>query len=92
MQDMQRDSDFMTQLNGAPATYELFPYAALGDLTVGTENAAPPGDVPWWTAQCAAAEGHVAAALDPRILADIARRLRGEPAYATTPRAPLPKN
>ena len=92
MQDMQRDSEFMTRLNTMTATYELLPYAALGDLTVGTENAAPPGDVPWWTAQSPVAEGHVAAALDPRILADIARRLRGEPAYATTPRAPLPEN
>lgn len=92
MQDMQRDSEFMTRLNATPATYELLPYAALGDFVVGAENAAPPGDVPWWTAQAPVAEGHVAAALDPRILADIARRLRGEPAYGTTPRAPLPEN
>lgn len=91
MQDMRSDSEFMKKLNAAPASYELYPYAALGDVIVGTPNAAPAGDHPWWVATGPLAEGHVAAALDPRILADIARRLRGEPAYGTTPRSAPPE-
>ena len=34
---------------------------------------------------------HLMASKDPRIVADIARRLRGEPPFATTPAEPLPR-
>jgi hypothetical protein len=90
--DMQPGSEFLAELNRTDKVYdyELIPYARLGDTWVGLENTAPPGEVPWWVPNRPFEAAHLVAYSDPRIIADIARRLRGETPYATEPRAPLP--
>ena len=71
--------------------YEVIPYTRLGDCIVGARNAAPPGVMPLWLPNLLLEEAHLTAFSDPRIVADIARRLRGETPFATLPAAPLPK-
>lgn len=90
--DMRSGSAFLVELNQqlGDCDYELFTYSRLDDLIVGVENTSPPGVNPWWVANPPFSLAHVAACKDPRILADIARRVRGEAAYATTPAAALP--
>ena len=87
--DMRSGSEFLDRLNAAPRRYELIPYARLGDMVVGEENAAPPGETAWWLAK-SGGPAHMLAATDARILADIARRLRGEEPLTISPAAPLP--
>jgi pimeloyl-ACP methyl ester carboxylesterase len=90
--DMRSDSRLveMLAIELRTARFELFPYVQLGDSIVGPEHAAPPGEVPWWVSRGACPLPHIAAMLDERIHADIARRLRREPPFTTSPRAPLP--
>jgi hypothetical protein len=89
--DMRGGSEFLAaldeQLSRAP--YELYTYARLGDAIVGVENAAPPGGHPWWVANPPFGLAHIGAPHDPRILADILRRLRGEQPLATRPAAAI---
>ena len=73
-----------------PGQYELVPYVRLGDLIVGAANASPKGQTVRWVATPPLQGAHMMAFADPRIAADIARRLRGEPPFATDPPAPLP--
>jgi hypothetical protein len=74
-----------------PATgYELIPYVRLNDMIVGESNAAPTGWTPRWVPAEPFQDSHLFAIADPRIVADIARRLRGEPPLTTDPPAPLP--
>lgn len=91
--DMRAGSAFLAALDEAlpGAGYELVPYARLGDAMVGASNSAPAGASPWWVANRAFEGAHVKAAHDPRILADIMLRLRGETPYTTEPREPLPE-
>lgn len=91
-EDMVPGSPFLEELarSDAGATYKVVPYVRLGDGIVGEENAAPPNCVPIWLPTPALELSHVGALTDPRILADIARRLRGERPYALVPRTPLP--
>ncbi|MHC5003469.1 MAG: lipase family alpha/beta hydrolase [Planctomycetota bacterium] len=90
--DMRSGSSFLRQLDEfeADAEYEIYPYARLGDCVVGPENAAPPGTNPWWVANPPFSFAHLWASNDPRIVADIARRLRSEAPYALRPAAALP--
>jgi hypothetical protein len=102
--DMRTGSAFLRRLDEADALaaagagdagdgrgrYELVPYTRLGDRIVGPANAAPAGAAPWWVANVPLQPAHVGANLDPRIRADIARRLRGEPPFTRSPAAPLP--
>ncbi len=88
--DMRADSAFLCTLDEAEQCYEVLPYCRLHDWIVGEENAAPPGRTAWWVQNQPFQLGHIDAHKDPRILADISRRLRGEPAYATLPAADLP--
>jgi pimeloyl-ACP methyl ester carboxylesterase len=90
--DMRADSAFIRRLNrpeNAP-DYPVFPYVRLGDLTVGAANAAPTGMTAWWVPDVALQPPHSGAMVDARIIADIARRLRGEKPFTTLPAAPLP--
>ena len=87
--DMRPGSEFLTKLNQAAPAYEIVPYARLGDVVVGAENAAPVGRTAWWLAK-PWSFSHLLAAHDVRILADIARRLRGEQPFTAEPAAPLP--
>ena len=73
-----------------PGRYELVPYVRLGDLIVGAANASPNGRAVHWLPTPPLQGAHMMAFADPRIAADIARRLRGEPPFATDPPAPLP--
>ena len=90
--DMRPGSQFLATLDEQlpAAGYTLYPYARLDDTIVGEQNAAPPGQRVWWVPNTPLAEGHLSASGDARIIADIARRLRGETPYTTEPRAPLP--
>lgn len=84
-------SDFLTDLaRHDDASIEVWSYVRMGDGIVGAQNAGWRGQPPHWLSDLAFSWAHADAAKDPRILADIARRLRGEDAYATIPPADLP--
>jgi hypothetical protein len=89
---MRPDSPFLKRLaeQDASATYEVYPYVWLGDEIVGARYAAPPGTNPLWLPALPLRPPHGGAMMDPRILADIGRRLRGEEGFAKVPGAPLP--
>ncbi len=90
--DMRAGSGFLARLDEArdECDYELVPYGRLGDWIVGVENAAPPCTSPWWVSNLPFQDAHSDIARDPRLLADIARRLRGERPWTTEPPSPLP--
>lgn len=75
---------------GTPDAFEVFAYVRLGDQIVGEANAAGPDGRVWWVGNPALEFAHLQAFDDPRILADIARRLRGETPLSTEPFTPLP--
>lgn len=72
------------------AAYEVYCYVRLEDRIVGAQNAGLGGASPWWVSNLPFETAHGDAYRDPRILADIARRLRNEPAFATEPATPVP--
>jgi pimeloyl-ACP methyl ester carboxylesterase len=86
--DMRPGSTFLTSLPAAD--YPIIPYTRLGDELVGESNASPPGTPPWWLPNRPFQSSHLQAYSDPRILADIARRLRGEPTFTHDPPHALP--
>ena len=86
--DMRSGSDFLKQLNAESQSYEIIAYARLGDEVVGEENAAPPGQSPYWLSK--QVFSHASAYSDTRILADVARRLRDETPFTRGPASPLP--
>ncbi len=97
--DMRTDSKFLSQLSESEAeasqessakAYEVIPYVRLSDAIVGASNAAPFGQTPHWVPAEPLQESHIGAMLDSRIIADVARRLRGETPITTDPPAPLP--
>jgi pimeloyl-ACP methyl ester carboxylesterase len=91
--DMRPDSPFLQELatsEAAAGGYEICPYVRLGDGIVGATNAAPHGQVPWWVPGAVFQDAHVMAAVDARIIADVARRLRGEDPLTKYPPQPLP--
>jgi pimeloyl-ACP methyl ester carboxylesterase len=89
--DMKKGSKFLTYLNNeVEIDYELIPYGRLCDTVVGVKNTAPPGYTPWWVSTPAFQDSHVQAIGDPRILADITLRLRGETPATISPPAPVP--
>ncbi|MFZ9914273.1 MAG: hypothetical protein ACO3IB_02910 [Phycisphaerales bacterium] len=87
--DMRPGSPFLLR-GAAPRDYELVCYARLDDVTVGEEFAAPEGEPLWWVPTPSGEYAHMQAFQDPRIQADIARRLRGEEPFGRLPAAPLP--
>lgn len=91
--DMRSGSEFLTQLDDSLETsdYELIPYVRLGDSIVGTENAAPYQDTPYWVPIGPLEMAHLFSWSDPRIMADIMRQLRGETPFIMGPPAPLPE-
>lgn len=88
--DMVPTSDFIAMLRAAPRRYELVCFARLDDVTVGEEFAAPEGEPLWWLPTPSGEYAHMSAFDDPRIHAEFARRLRGEPSHTHPPAAPLP--
>ncbi len=94
--DMREDSPMIHWLNTRSERedelFQIFSYTRLNDLYVGTYNAALPGRTAWWVAPPPLATPHGSAFRDPRILADILCRLRGDPPLSHDPPAPLPTN
>ncbi len=86
---MRPGSSFLAELDErlADAEFELTCYAHLNDRWVGATHCAPPGMEPIWTAGTRAFS-HFSVTEDRRILADIARRLRGETPLAQGPSKP----
>jgi pimeloyl-ACP methyl ester carboxylesterase len=92
--DLREHSPFIRELaerEAAAPHYEVVPYARLGDCIVGEQNAAPEGMTPLWVPNLLLEGAHLLAFSDPRIVGDIARRLRGETPFATEPAQPLPR-
>jgi len=91
--DLRPNSAFLNRLSrhDAEATYELYPYVRLHDELVGARYAAPPGVNPLWLPNPPLTLAHLGALIDIRILADIARRLRGEEPFSQLPAAALPQ-
>ena len=88
--DLRPGSLMLTSLNASKPDYLIYSYVCLGDTVIGEANAALPGRTPWWVPRASPADAHSGAFFDPRIVADIARRLRDEPAFAQDPPAQLP--
>lgn len=84
---MRAGSPFLQRLDAQPRRFPLYCYVVRRDLVVGEANAAPPGQRAWWVA-ASLGPTHYGAQGDDRIVADIARRLRGEAPFATEPPAP----
>lgn len=79
--DMRAGSDFLAQLDAGfdDAMYDLVAYVRSGDFIVGDANAAPPNGRALIVDNPPFRLAHLGAGRDPRIIADIARRLRDEP-------------
>ncbi|MEM8494888.1 MAG: hypothetical protein AAF663_05830 [Planctomycetota bacterium] len=92
VRDMRIGSPFIRRLaeQEANATYDLVSYVRLGDRIVGEANAAPEGQAMYWLSPLPNTRPHAHALKDPRIMADILRRLRGEHPLASDPPTPLP--
>ena len=88
--DMRAGSPLLARLNARAPEYPVVSYTRLNDSIVGEAYAAPAGQGVWWLDNGPLEHAHWAAIHDPRILADIARRLRGEAPLTTDPPAPLP--
>jgi len=89
--ELRYHSDRILEINNAPHDYPIYPYARLGDMTVGAANASPPGEGVWWVYTPWFNLPHEGSPTDPRIMADIALRIRGEEPLSTLPRSPLPQ-
>jgi pimeloyl-ACP methyl ester carboxylesterase len=96
---MRHGSDFLNELDAAiqakatpeDAPYPIYPYVRRHDGWIGETNAAPPGwEVAWWVPNQPFQDAHISCCTDPRIIADVARRLRGETPFTLDPPAPLP--
>lgn len=85
--DMRVGSAFLDELepDHLEFDYEIYPYTRLGDRVVGVENSAPKDQSPWWVPNIPGSFAHLLVMDDPRILADIARRLRGESPFTSIP-------
>jgi hypothetical protein len=90
--DMRPGSTFLQYLDMPPnrGSYPIFAYTRLTDQVVGQENTAPTGGQVWWVPNPFLGDSHGGAHGDDRILADVARRLRGQTPYSRLPAAPLP--
>ena len=66
--DLRRGSPFLRDLarrEAALPTYEIVPYARLGDVIVGAANSAPLGITPLWVPNLLLEDGHLTAFADP---------------------------
>ena len=90
--EIKPGSEFLRKLaaSDAQASYQIYAYTHLNDDIVGEAYSAPPGMTPYWLASDSVLLSHANAMADDRILADIARRLRGEEPFSHPPAAPLP--
>lgn len=86
---MVPDSPTLQRLDHAwmSRSYELIPYAVLDDHWVGASRTAPAGVDPLWTSGPPLIS-HLSMSALPGVIADIARRLRGEQPLAKAPSPP----
>lgn len=91
--DMRSGSAFLASLDAAApeAGYALVPYTRLDDPIIDSTQTAPPGVTPWWVDCPPLHRSHQEAYRDPRIRADILRRLRGEKPLTQEPAADFPE-
>ncbi len=92
---MRSDSWLIRRIADAPSTwddaYAVYSYVRLRDDQVGQANASVHGTTAWWVSSPPWPHPtHHASFLDRRILADVARRLRGETPLSSDPPAPFP--
>ncbi|MEM6550964.1 MAG: hypothetical protein AAF750_02320 [Planctomycetota bacterium] len=92
VRSMSPNSPFLTELNGQfdDAPYTLTAYTRLTDPIVAPTRAAPEGHPVRWVQPPPFSLAHNYALDDPRLIADILRRLRNETPLSTDPPAPLP--
>ncbi|MEM1211649.1 MAG: hypothetical protein AAGI68_05055 [Planctomycetota bacterium] len=92
VRSMAPDSPFLTELNSQfeDAPYTLTAYTRLTDPIVDPTRAAPEGHPVRWVQPPPFTLAHNYALDDPRLIADILRRLRNETPLSTDPPAPLP--
>jgi pimeloyl-ACP methyl ester carboxylesterase len=91
--DMKPGSEFLETLDEHldADPYPVLSYTRLNDGIVGEGNTAPHGQEPYWIPPAPLSISHAQAYRDPRLIADLARRLRDEPPYTTDPPTPLPE-
>lgn len=91
LDDMMEDSDYLKRIRAEvkAADYNVIAYGRMGDFWVGVDNVEATGYPFYWLPNRAFEDAHHGFN-DPRIIADIARRLRGEQPFTTSPPAPLP--
>jgi hypothetical protein len=89
--DLRPDSPLYRKLTQMQFDGDLFSYTGLNDNIVGEQFASAPGRGVWWVDTPAIGSAHLRGIMDDRVLADVARRLRGETPYAIEPPAPLPE-
>lgn len=85
---MRSGSDFLRALNRSledEVIDRLYAYVRIGDMIVGVRNAAPEGVTPWRVSGRPFEPAHLTAHRDPRIVADICRRIRYEPPLTDSP-------
>lgn len=94
---MRPGSEFLLRLHEAAmaeaasgGAYPIVAYTRLDDEIVGEANTIPPRGELFWVPNEAWQFSHLQAQRDDRILADIARRLRGETPLTFSPAAALP--
>jgi hypothetical protein len=84
----------LQQINTSSDPNTLFPiycYAMLDDIVIGEQYCAPPMQRAWWVSRWIFFDSHAWSCWrDPRIRADIVRRLRYETPLTIDPPAPLP--
>lgn len=90
VQDMHPDSRFLATLNTRPEPFPTVAYARLGDAMVGVHNTGANNEPPYWVPNAPLELAHIQASSDPRILADIMKRLRRETPYTAPDPAELP--
>jgi pimeloyl-ACP methyl ester carboxylesterase len=94
LEQVRHGSSLLDEINHSTdpsSRYPIYPYVCLGDRVVGEAFAAPPLRRVWWVSSSVFPDSHSWAGDDPRIRADIVRRLRDETPLATDPPAPLPQ-
>lgn len=91
--DMRSGSSFLESLNEAwpDRDFQLVAYTRLYDGIVGAENALDPDGKGWWLSPPPLQMSHMTMHRDPRIIADIVRRLRGEEPFAKGEWTALPE-
>lgn len=91
---MRPGSTLLRSIESAPLRasdlYQIYSYVRLNDPYMLETETAITGQTPWWLVAPAMSPPHEMAFQDPRILADILRRLHGDEPLATDPPAPLP--